>query len=84
MRYLLYAMLAASVASGALVMATVTNQTVPEPPASPPPPTEEMPEPSPPTENEQAPERSQEDELESFTPSEKIPADSAISFPVDI
>ena len=81
MRYLPYAMLAASVASGALVIATVTNQTIPGPPA---PPTEEMPEPSPPAENEQAPERSQKDELESFTPSEKIPADSAISFPVDI
>jgi len=81
MRYLLYSILAGSVASGVFV---VTNQTVPEPPASPPPPAEEMPEPSPPAENEQAPERSQEEELESFTPSEKVPADSAISFPVDI
>ncbi len=82
MRYLLYWILAGTVASGALVMTTVANQAVPEPPASPPPAEEPSPPPSP--ENEQEPGRSQEDELESFTPSEKVPADSAISFPVDI
>ena len=78
MKYLLFAILAGGVASGALV---VSHQTVPEPPVSPPPVADPQP-PSP--ESEQAPERSQEDELEPFTPSEKVPADSAISFPVDI
>lgn len=79
MRYLRYWILAGTVATGALVVA---NQTVPESPASPPPAEEPSPPPSP--GNEQAPERSQENELEPFTPSEKVPAGSAISFPVDI
>jgi len=32
----------------------------------------------------QTPEQSEEEALEEFVPSEKVPADSAISFPVDI
>jgi hypothetical protein len=63
-------------------MAAATHQTTPAPPASPPPAQNPPPPPSP--ESEQEPEASQEDELEPFTPSENVPADSPISFPVDI
>ena len=85
MRYLLYAILVGSAASGALVMTTMAaapHQTAPAPPSSPPP----AQNPSPPATpgSEQTPEGSQEEELEPFTPSERVPADSAVSFPVDI
>ena len=76
MRYLLYSILA-----GAL-MGLSGQQTTPEAPA--PPPAEEEPSPPPSPESTETPESSQEDELSPFTPSEKVPADSAISFPVDI
>ncbi len=36
------------------------------------------------TEQEKQQEKDYEDEMEDFVPSEKLPADSAISFPVDI
>ena len=75
MRYLLYSILA-----GAL-MGLPGQQTTPEAPA--PPPVEEEPPPPLSPESTETP-ASQEDELEPFTPSEKVPADSAISFPVDI
>ena len=69
MRYLLYSILA-----GAL-MGLAGQQTTPEAPA--PPPVEEEPPPPPSPESTETP-ASQEDELEPFTPSEKVPADSAI------
>ena len=73
MRYLLYSILA-----GAL-MGLPGQQTTPEAP----PPVEEEQQPPPSPESTETP-ASQEDELSPFTPSEKVPADSAISFPVDI
>jgi len=73
MRYLLYSILA-----GAL-MGLPGQQTTPEAP----PPVEEEQPPPPSPESTETP-ASQEDELSPFTPSEKVPADSAISFPVDI
>ena len=82
MRSLLYPMLSVLLLCGALM----TGDTR----AAQPPATEEAPEPAPesssppPEESEpQQPKRSTEP-LETFVPSERLPADSAISFPVDI
>jgi hypothetical protein len=54
--------------------------------AAQPPEAEEAPEQATPTPEESKPEQPKrsEEPLETFVPSEKLPADSAISFPVDI
>ena len=69
MRYLLYSLLASAIVGGALA-ATQTTTTEPE--------TTDQ------TSQQKKTPKDYEQEMEDFEPSEKIPADSAISFPVDI
>lgn len=68
MRYVLYALLVL----GLLGARLASTSTIEEP-------TEEA---SP--ENAPLQQREEQDELPTFTPTEKVPADSAVSFPVDI
>ena len=77
MRYLLYTILTTAIAGGA-VMGIQQSPAPSEPPES-----KEAKEPSS-QEQDSNTKGQQEEELESFTPSEKVPVDSAISFPVDI
>ena len=72
MKAIVYPLLTGLLLFGALM----TSDTL----AAQPPPTEEAPEQA---SEPQQPERSTEP-LETFVPSERLPADSAISFPVDI
>jgi hypothetical protein len=69
MRYLLYSLLASAIVGGALA-ATQTTTTEPE--------TKRV------TSQQKKTPKDYEQEMEDFEPSEKVPADSAISFPVDI
>jgi hypothetical protein len=80
MRYLLYSILAGALAGGAVMAKQTTTQEPQTPPAEEP----GTPQQAPPQEKDSQAESTKEDELESFTPTEKVPADSAISFPVDI
>ena len=88
-RYLLYSILAGVVAGGA-VMGTQQSPPPREAPeledvedAQEPPDAKQAEEPSSQEKDTQR-DTSQEEELEPFLPSEKIPIDNAISFPVDI
>ena len=86
MRYLLYSILATAIAGGA-VMGTqgspASSQGSEAKDAKEPPDAKQAAEPSS-REKESRTEAQQEKELKPFTPSEKVPVDSAISFPVDI
>jgi cytoskeletal protein RodZ len=91
MRYLIYCILIGFLSGGVLMVQHATAerpstsgssgaQTKPtpkEPPPSQTPPADE-------TRQSPSEKEDTEDELGTFTPSEKVPADSAISFPVDI
>ena len=89
MRYLLYSILAGVLAGGAGGAVMGTQESPPPDEASKvkdakePPDAKQAKEPS--SQEKDTPrDRSQEEELEPFLPSEKIPVDNAISFPVDI
>ncbi|MGB3561676.1 MAG: hypothetical protein WBH85_07015 [Thermoanaerobaculia bacterium] len=71
MKAIVYPLLTALLLFGALVSSDTR--------AAQPPETEEAPE-----QSEPKPPKRSEEPLETFVPSEKLPADSAISFPVDI
>ena len=80
MRYLLYSILAGVLAGGAVMAKQTTTEPPQPPPAEEPGKSREAPS----QEKDSQAESTEEDELESFTPTEKVPAGSAISFPVDI
>ena len=74
MRYLLYSILASALVGGALAATQTTSS---EPGSKSQETTGE-------TSQQKKTPRDYEEEMEDFVPSEKVPADSAISFPVDI
>jgi hypothetical protein len=73
-RYLLFSVLASFLLGGVVVSTRTQAKQSTEPQKS------ESQE----TEQQEKDPKEYEDEMEDFTPSEKVPADSAISFPVDI
>jgi hypothetical protein len=70
MRYLLYSILALALVGGALAATQTTSAPESQTTGE--------------TSQEKKTPKDYEEEMEDFVPSEKVPADSAISFPVDI
>jgi hypothetical protein len=78
-RYLLYSILASSVLGGTLLVTQTKAKSSSLEPAK-----SVSPESPRGSGQSEKPQEEYEDEMEDFVPSEKVPADSAISFPVDI